>query len=347
MTVTATPLVDLPRLGIRLDQGLDPHQCVELAVVAEANGFASLWFAENPFHRGVLPTVSACAIRTDRIALGIGIVNPYQHHPTLIAMEFGTLDELARGRARLGIGSGIGARIAKMGFAYRPLAALTDTIHILRGLLRGEELTYRGRVFSVDGVALGFRPPRADMPIFLASMGDRSLDLCGRLADGLIVSNMCPPGYTERAVAIVQGGAIKAGRPPLEIVQYVPCAIRPDREEARHVAKAAIGAMLTTFWPAGEWPELRERIVRHSGIAKPEFVAALDRLRRDEPAGSVLDDRFIEAFAIAGTAEDCLAQAARYGRAGVAELALTFAGTQPVSDMAYLAGALRAHRGDD
>jgi 5,10-methylenetetrahydromethanopterin reductase len=342
VTVTATPLLEeLPRIGVRLHQGLDPHQCVELALVAEANGFASLWFAENPFHRGVLPTVSACAIRTDRIGLGIGIVNPYQHHPTLIAMEFGTLDELAKGRVRLGVGSGIGAQIARVAFAYRPFAALTDTMQILRALLRGEELTYRGRVFSVDRVALGFRPPRPDMPIYLASMGDRSLALCGRLADGLIVSNLCPPGYTERAVAIVQDSAAKAGRPPLDVVQYVPCAIRPDREEARHLAKAAIGAMLTTLWPSGEWPELRETIVRHSGIAKPEFAAALARLRRGEPAGSVLDDRFIEAFAIAGTAEDCLAQAARYGRAGVAELALTFAGTEPARDMAYLAAALR------
>jgi 5,10-methylenetetrahydromethanopterin reductase len=338
------PPVALPRIGVRLHQGLDPHQCIELALLAEANGFASLWFAENPFHRGILPTISACAIRTDRIGIGIGIVNPYQHHPTLIAMEFGALDELAKGRALLGVGSGIGAEIARMGFTYRPLAALTDTIHILRALLRGDELTYRGPVFSVDRVALGFRPPRPEMPIYLASMGDRSLALCGRLADGLIVSNLCPPGYTERAVAITQGSAAAAGRPPLAVVQYVPCAVRPDREEARHLAKTAIGAMLTTFWPAGEWPEPRERIVQHSGIAKPEFAAALDRLRRGEPAGSVLDDRFIKAFAIAGTAEDCLAQAVGYGRAGVGELALTFAGTQPASDMTYLAGALRLRR---
>lgn len=340
------PLAELPRIGVRLGQGLDPHQCIELARVAEASGFASLWFAENPFHRGVLPTVSACAIRTDRIAIGIGIVNPYQHHPTLIAMEFGALDELAKGRARLGIGSGIGAEIARLGFAYRPLAAVTDTIHILRALLRGEELTYRGGVFSVDRVALGFRPPRPDAPIYLASMGDRSLELCGRLADGLIVSNLCPLGYSERAVAIAQDSAAAAGRSPLEVVQYVPCAVRPDREEARHVAKAAIGTMLATLWPTGEWPQLRETIVRHSGIAKPEFAVALDRLRRGDPAEAVLDDRFIEAFAIAGTAEDCPAQAARYARAGVAELALTFAGTQPASDMSYLAGALRARRGE-
>ncbi len=66
----------------------------------------------------------------------------------------------------------------------------------------------------------------------------------------------------------------------------------------------------------------------------------LARLRRGEPADTVLDDRFIAAFAIAGTAEECLAQAAKYRRAGVAELVLTFAGSQPGADMAQFAAVL-------
>src|SRR5438874_8172667 len=257
---------ELPRIAVRLDQDLDPHRCIELAVVAETSGYSSLWFAENPLHRAILPAVSACALQTERIRLGIGIINTYQHHPSLIAMEVGALDELANGRILLGIGSGVGARITRLGFDYRPVAALRDAAQIVRAMLRGEA-TYRGRVFSVDRAALGFRPPRPDMPIYFASMGDRSLELCGELADGLIVSNMCPSGYTERAVGIVQKSAAAAGRPALDIVQYVPCAARPDREAARHLAKTAIGEMLAAFWPAGsQWPAMRETIVRHSGI---------------------------------------------------------------------------------
>ena len=55
-----------------------------------------------------------------------------------------------------------------------------------------------------------------------------------------------------------------------------------------------------------------------SGIAKPEVVAVLNRLRRGEPAESVLDDRFVAAFAVAGTTEDCLVQAAAYRSAASA-----------------------------
>ena len=64
-------------------------------------------------------------------------------------------------------------------------------------------------------------------------MADRSLALCGRLADGLIVPNLCPPAYTARAVAIVRESAAVAGREAFDIVQYLPCAARPDAAEAQ------------------------------------------------------------------------------------------------------------------
>ena len=107
-----------------------------LRLAAEAHGFHTLWFAENPFGRAVLPAVAACAADTSRVRLGLGILNPYQHHPTLIAQQAAVLDEFSGGRVRLGIGSGIAQRIARRGTRYRPLAALTDAVQIVRGLLR-------------------------------------------------------------------------------------------------------------------------------------------------------------------------------------------------------------------
>jgi 5,10-methylenetetrahydromethanopterin reductase len=336
---------ELPAIGLRLHGGLDPRVCIELADIAEANGLSSVWFAENPFQRGMMPAASACAWMTRRLRIGLGIVNVYAHHPTLIAMEFTALDELAQGRAVLGIGSGIGRLVERMGFAWQPLASMRDAIEILRGLLAGEEVTYRGRVFSVEKARLGFQPSRPDAPIYMAAMGDRSLDLCGRLADGLIVSNLCPPRYTERAVAIVGQAAADAGRAAPAVVQYVPCVALADRDMARRAAMAQIGEMMATFWPIDSgWPVLRETIVELSGIPRSAFVAALDRLRGGEPAEQVLDERFINAFAICGTAEDCLARAANYRTAGVDELVLTFAGDEPPNEIEYLGGALAKAR---
>lgn len=156
-----------------------------------------------------------------------------------------------------------------------------------------------------------------------------------------MISNLSPVGFAERAARIVRQNAAASGRRAPQIVQYVPCVARPDGAAAREAVTEAVGEMLTAFWPIGpQWPAAKEAIVRHSGIPRGEFAASLDRLRRGEPPARVLDNRFVEAFAIAGTAAECLTQAAIYRQAGVTELVLTLAGAQPQIDMAYLGEAL-------
>src|SRR2546422_6918307 len=113
-------MASLPTIGTRVHGGMPPQACVEIAQAAERSGLAGIWFAENPFYRGVLPAVAAAAIATKRINIGIGVFNPFNRHPTLIAMEIGALDELAGGRGGVGIRAGI--KVGQMGVpAPRPL----------------------------------------------------------------------------------------------------------------------------------------------------------------------------------------------------------------------------------
>jgi 5,10-methylenetetrahydromethanopterin reductase len=332
----------LPEIGIRLSGAVAPRRCIELARAAENAGLASVWFAENPFQRGAMATVGACAAATSRVRIGTGVVNPFSRHPALIAMEFGALDELATGRTVLGLGSGIGAAVRRMGFGYdRPVTALHEAVAIIRALLAGESVSLRGSIFSVDGVRLGYRA-RA-LPIYTAAAGERGLRACGEIADGLIVSNLTPPRTTERMAAIVREAASRAGRGVPRIVQYVPCVVGIDGAAAREAAKIAVGKMLASLWPReADWPGSKELIVVESGIPRREFAAVLGRLHDNESPAAVIDERFVDAFAVAGTAQQCLLQAACYRSAGVDELALTFAGTQPEADLDYLAGALAA-----
>jgi 5,10-methylenetetrahydromethanopterin reductase len=286
-----------------------------------------------------LPAAAACAVATRRIRIGIGVWNPFNRHPSLIAMEIGALDELAQGRISLGIGSGLTSAIRKLGLDdKRLLAALGDTFHIVRGLLAGEEVTYSGAVLSARGVKLGYVPPRPHMPIFMAARGDKALQLCGRISDGLVVSNMCPPGFTARAVDIVHRAAIDSGRAvPANVVQYVPCMASPDGTQARRAIKPTLAKMLQQFWGVPS----AKAAMRYSDIPDADLLAAVDRIAGGEPPEDILDDRFVDAFAIAGTADECLARINAYAGAGVTEMVLTFVGAHPVAEIAYLGGALK------
>jgi 5,10-methylenetetrahydromethanopterin reductase len=334
-----------PKLSVRLHGGLAPRRCVELAKAAEAGGFHTVWFAENAFHRGVLPAAAACAAATTRIGIGIGVFNPYNRHPTLMAMEIGALDELAQGRVRLGIGSGIAAATRRLGLdPDRPLAAVRDAIAIVRAMLAGEAVNYRGRLFSASDVKLEYRALRPDLALLMAARGDRALALCGEIADGLMISNMCPPEFTRHAVEVMQRSAREAGRgAPAEVVQYIPCVARPERGEADRCAKEVVGRLLADYWSLGQRvASARSALLRARGLSESDFVAAVEGLRRGKSPGEMLDERFVAAFAIAGTAEDCLARTHSYREAGATELVLTFTGPEPERDMQYLGAALQS-----
>jgi 5,10-methylenetetrahydromethanopterin reductase len=309
-----------PRLGIRLHGGLPPQRCVELAVAAEAHGFASAWFAENPLERGALPALAACAAATSRLELGIGVWNPFLRHPAQIAMDASALDELSAGRLTLGLGSGLANPIRRLGIDNaRTLAAMKDAFAIVRGLLAGETVTYTGGVFSVDGAKLAWKPARQHLPILMAARGKRALALAGDVADGLMISNMCPPGFAAWAAAIAR---------PTRMVQYVPCAASRDRAQAVATMKPVLAGTLKTFWALAERvPAAHASLVDHSGIPASEFAA--------RAASGDLDERFINAFSITGDADDCRRRIEDYAAAGVTDLVLTFIGPDPIADMAH------------
>ncbi len=333
----------LPRLGIRLHGGMTPQTCVEQARAAEAAGIDAVWFAENPFARGIMPSATACALATTRQSIGAGVFNPYGRHPTLIAMEIGALDELSGGRVRLGIGAGLGHAVERMGFSTaRSLTALREAMSIVRALLRGEEVTFAGEAFNIRNVKLDYRA-RADIPIFMAARGRNAVKTCGEIADGMIVSNMCASGFSKQIAASMQDAAKAAGRLMPGVVQYMPCVPRADRDEAFRLAKRAVADMLPAYWAlAQRLPDAKAALMTGSGISDDDFAAAVVRLKSGEAPEKALDERFVEAFAIAGTAQDCRELAAKYAEAGVTELALTFFGPSFAEDMTYLGKAFAA-----
>ena len=333
---------DLPKIGVRLHGSMTPGACIEVAKAAEAAGFTGLWFAENAFARGILPAAAACAASTQRLAINAGVFNPFSRHPTMMAMEAGALDELSNGRTSLSIGAGIASATEKLGFrASKPLPALRDTLIILRGLLRGEEVDHPGTAFSARKVKLDYTP-RANIPVFLAGRGDLTAKLAGELADGLLVSNMCSIEFAGRVADLMQARRRAAGRTGRgSVVQYMPCSVRRDAKAALDAGKRAVGEMLPGFWALGQrLGTAKEALLAGTDITETEFAAAAVRLRAGEDAAQVLDQRYTTAFSLTGTPNDCLTAARRYGQAGITELALTFSGPTALEDISALSKAI-------
>src|SRR5215471_11857432 len=155
-------------LGVAL-MGRDlPARVRDWARAAERTGLGSAWIIEDYFHPGAYTLAAAAAAVTERLVIGLGVVNPYTRHPALIAMETAALSGVASGRVVLGLGTSNRRWIEdQMAIPFKtPLGGLRDAVVIVRGLLDGRRVTHTGERFAVHDVVLETRPAER-VPILL------------------------------------------------------------------------------------------------------------------------------------------------------------------------------------
>jgi F420-dependent oxidoreductase-like protein len=223
-------------------------------VDAERIGAASVWVPEAWAQDAFTP-LAYLAARTSSIELGTGIAQLGSRTPALLAMSAMSLQALSDGRFRLGLGTS-GPQVMEGWHGVRfssPVTATRETIEILRLVTSGARLQYDGRVYQLplpDGAGRPIRsmlPPTA-VPIYVASLGPRNLELTGELADGWI-GNAFVPEHADAFLDPLRAGAARAGRrfDDLDLVMPVSVEFTDDVEEAarRHARGYAftIGAM--------------------------------------------------------------------------------------------------------
>jgi F420-dependent oxidoreductase-like protein len=167
--------------------------------------------------------------------------------PAMTAMTAATLDTLSGGRFRLGLGVS-GPQVSEGWHGVRftaPLGRTREYVDIVRMALRRERVSYEGRHFTLplpDGpgkaLKLTVRPPRTDLPVYLAAVGPRNLELAGEIADGWLAIFLSPEHCGELLESVVTGRR-RAGRgteaDPLagfDICPTVPVCISDDVEAA-------------------------------------------------------------------------------------------------------------------
>ncbi len=290
----------------------------ELAALAERLGFDSWWVADQRWMRDVWVSLTACATRTARIRLGTRVTDPYVRHPALTAVAIASLDELSGGRAILGLGAG-GSGFAQLGLERgRPVTAMREAIELIRRLLAGGEVEYRGELIRFGRGALEFAT-RPDIPIVVVARGPRLLELGGRLADGVMIASMASPAAVRWGLGHVEAGARQAGRPPAAVAvsSMLYASISDDGPAARHIVRRGIAGALLGSFPNFDF-------LAASGLAvPPELWRLLEARRPDYPRlMAAIPDAFVDHLALAGTPAECAAQVERIVETGVREIVL-------------------------
>jgi len=311
------------RVGITVT--VDGHwpDVVDYVVEAERLGVAVCWTAEAWGSDAATP-LAFLAARTERIQLGSGIMQLGARTPANTAMTALTLARMSGNRFILGLGAS-GPQVMEglhgVPFAH-PLGRMRETIEIVRRAFAGERIAYDGRHFQLplpDGQGKALRlslPANPDIPIYLATLSPKMLELTGELANGWVGTSFVP----EAASAYLDSmaiGAARAGRTlaDIDICQGAEVAFGDDvdamverRKPGLAFSLGGMGSATTNFyndaysrqgyaevaaevqqlWVAGKRDEAARRVPDEMVLATTLIgteAMVRDRLRRWRDAG--------------------------------------------------------------
>jgi F420-dependent oxidoreductase-like protein len=298
------------RLGFYMgyaQPGTNPLELIQLAQEAERLGYDSAWAAEA-WGTDAVTVLAWIAATTERIKVGSAIMQIPGRTPSNAAMTAATLDLLSGGRFLLGLGTS-GPQVVEGWHGEpwgKPLAKTREYVEIVRTVLRRDVLEHHGEHYDIPysgpgATGLGkplklmARPLRSEIPIYLASMGPKAVELAFEIADGWIPLFFEP----ERAREIFPMNGARDG---FDIAPSVPVVLLDDVEAARDALKGyyalyigGMGARGSNFY--------NELFARYGYEDQAREIQELFLGGKQRDAAAAVPDEFVDAVALVGPKE--------------------------------------------
>ena len=196
-----------PRSGVVLQGADPPREFRGMVEEIESLGFDHLWLTDSSLHaRNCYAYLTLASAASSRLLLGTAVTNPVTRHPAITAAAAATVDEISGGRLTLGIGAGDRPLLA-LGLRPSPLATLEAAIDAIRLLWRGAEVDVSSDDFALNSAHLRFAA-RADIPVFVSASGPKTLELAGRVGDGVGVGHAAAASSSGSSTSVLGAGLV-------------------------------------------------------------------------------------------------------------------------------------------
>ena len=330
------------KLAMALNYGGDPKAAAKEAQTLEAAGVDMVWVPEV-YTFDAVSILGYLAGQTTTMELASGILPLYSRTPTLVAMTAAGLDAVSEGRFILGLGAS-GPQVIEgwHGVPYeKPLAHTRETIEICRKVWKRERLTHEGDVFTLplppdEGTGLGKplklinHPVRDDIPVYIAALGHKNVQLTAEVADGWLPIFFHPEKARDVWGEDLDAGAAKRSDDmgDLEVIAGGAVAIC-DEEKAKAIRDfnrpqvalyvGGMGAKGRNFY--------NNIFQRYGYEAEAAEIQDLYLDGKKKEAEALIPDEFLDATVLAGDEAKVKDRIEAYRDAGVTRLTVT-----PVGD---------------
>jgi F420-dependent oxidoreductase-like protein len=340
------------KLGLNLGYWGAGNDADNLVLAREADelGFAVVWAAEA-YGSDAATVLAWVAAQTSRIDVGSAVFQIPARSAAMTAMTAATLDSLSGGRFRLGLGlSGPQVSEGWHGVRYaQPLGRTREYVDVVRLALSRQRVSYAGRHITLplpDGpgkaLTLTVHPVREHIPLYLAAVGPKNLELAGQIADGWLAIFYAPELAGDSLSAVRAGreqrGATLAG---FDVVATAPLVVGPDpvaaADPVRGYAALYIGGM------GSREQNFYNDQARRMGFGEAATLIQDRYLARDyAAAAAAVPQEFLDATSLLGPEERIADRMAAFAASGVTTLALVPYGATVAERITALRVAARA-----
>jgi alkanesulfonate monooxygenase SsuD/methylene tetrahydromethanopterin reductase-like flavin-dependent oxidoreductase (luciferase family) len=280
------------RIACSLGSLLSVNQVLECSKIISSTNIDSIWIPET-WGMENFAMLSAVSGKTTTQKIGSSIINIYSRSPSTIAMGAMTVDSISKGRLILGLGTSSipivedyhGANFEK------PVQRMKEYVEIIRLILSGKPINYSGKIFNLKNFTSLIKPQRNNIPIYLAAINQKMVDLTWSIADGVIFY-LRPLDEMKQTISKMQA------KKNIDVACQIITCISEDSDDAILRAKKTLAFYISVG-------KIYREFLENNGF-KNEIINIFNEFKKSgfKSNHELVPDSMLDSLCISGTPEE-------------------------------------------
>lgn len=306
------------RIGCSLGSLLSVNQVLECSEILSKTNVDTIWIPET-WGMENFSMLSAVSNKTITKKIGSSIINIYSRSPSVIAMGASTVDTLSDGRLILGLGTS-SLPIVETFHGYKfekPVQRMKEYVKIIKLVLSGKKVNYSGEIFNLKNFTLLTKPKRESIPIYLAAVNKKMVDLAWDIGDGVIFY-LRPINEMKETITKMQS------KKKIDVTCQIITCVGEDSDVAIKRAKKTLAFYVSIG-------KVYREFLEKNGF-KNETSNIFDEFKKSglESNHEFVTDSMLQSLCISGTPEECKKQLQKFHETGINSPIIQF---NPVGDV--------------
>ena len=293
------------RIGCSLGSLLSVNQVLECSEILSKTNVDTIWVPET-WGMENFSMLSVISHKTTTQKIGSSIINIYSRSPAVIAMGAATIDTLSDGRLILGLGTSSLPLVETFhGYKFeKPVQRMKEYVEIIRLILSEKQVNYTGKIFDLKNFTLLLKPKRESIPIYLAAVNQKMVDLTWSVGDGVIFY-LRPLNEMKETITKMQS------KKKIDVTCQIITSIAEDSDIAINRAKKTLAFYVSVG-------KIYREFLANNGF-KNETTNIFDEFKKSglKSNHELVTDSMLQSLFISGNQDECKKQLQNFRETGI------------------------------